>query len=128
MRPINPLEKQAEVIAAIRYVDCVVAFEESTPLEVLRRLVPHALIKGADYAEDAVVGADIVKRNGGAHLSGATNGGSVDLGHRPPDSWYEGDGLMPAIDLFGPAENSDRVELIGTSPLRAGLRQKAIIV
>jgi bifunctional ADP-heptose synthase (sugar kinase/adenylyltransferase) len=51
-RPINPLEKRAEIIAAIRYVDRVLAFEECTQLEVLRCLVPGVLIKGADYAEE----------------------------------------------------------------------------
>jgi D-beta-D-heptose 7-phosphate kinase/D-beta-D-heptose 1-phosphate adenosyltransferase len=65
LRPINPLKKRAEVIAAIRYVDCVLAFEETTPVELIRRLLPHVLIKGADYSEEAVVGAEIVKAAGG---------------------------------------------------------------
>jgi bifunctional ADP-heptose synthase (sugar kinase/adenylyltransferase) len=42
-----------EIIAVICYFDCVLAFEECTPLEVLRCLVLHVLIKGADYAEES---------------------------------------------------------------------------
>jgi D-beta-D-heptose 7-phosphate kinase / D-beta-D-heptose 1-phosphate adenosyltransferase len=77
-RPINSLEKRARVISAIRHVDCVVAFEESTPVEIIRRLVPHVLIKGADYSEDAVVGAGIVKAAGGrVYLAPLTEGQST---------------------------------------------------
>lgn len=64
-RPINSLEKRAQVMASIRYVDCVVAFDEETPVELIRRLVPGVLIKGADYTVETVVGADIVQAAGG---------------------------------------------------------------
>ncbi|MDB5483967.1 MAG: hldE [Caulobacteraceae bacterium] len=64
-RPINSLEKRAQVMASIRYVDCVVAFHEETPVELIRRLVPGVLIKGADYTVETVVGADIVQAAGG---------------------------------------------------------------
>jgi D-beta-D-heptose 7-phosphate kinase/D-beta-D-heptose 1-phosphate adenosyltransferase len=53
------------VIAAIRYVDCVVAFSEDTPLRLITDLLPDVLIKGADYAIDQVVGGDIVTAAGG---------------------------------------------------------------
>ncbi len=64
-RPINALDKRVQVIAAIRYVDCVIAFGEQTPLELITRLVPDVLIKGADYTAETVVGADVVQAAGG---------------------------------------------------------------
>jgi D-beta-D-heptose 7-phosphate kinase/D-beta-D-heptose 1-phosphate adenosyltransferase len=64
-RPINSLETRAQVMAAIRYVDCVVAFDEETPIELIRRLMPDVLIKGADYTVEGVVGGDIVREAGG---------------------------------------------------------------
>ena len=67
-RPVNALEFRAAVIAALRYVDAVVAFDEDTPLEVIRTLMPDVLIKGADYQPEEVVGAEIVQAKGGRLL------------------------------------------------------------
>jgi D-beta-D-heptose 7-phosphate kinase / D-beta-D-heptose 1-phosphate adenosyltransferase len=64
-RPVNPLEARARVIAALRHVDCVASFEADTPLELIRALRPDVLVKGADYALDQVVGADVVQAYGG---------------------------------------------------------------
>jgi D-beta-D-heptose 7-phosphate kinase/D-beta-D-heptose 1-phosphate adenosyltransferase len=64
-RPISSLDKRAQVIAAIRYVDCVLAFDEETPLELIRRLKPDVLIKGSDYTLEGVVGGDLVRAAGG---------------------------------------------------------------
>jgi D-beta-D-heptose 7-phosphate kinase / D-beta-D-heptose 1-phosphate adenosyltransferase len=64
-RPINPLESRARVIAALRAVDCVTCFDQDTPLELIRTLVPDVLVKGADYTIDKVVGADVVQAAGG---------------------------------------------------------------
>jgi D-beta-D-heptose 7-phosphate kinase/D-beta-D-heptose 1-phosphate adenosyltransferase len=64
-RPINTLDQRAQVLAAIRYVDCLVAFEEDTPLETIRALLPDVLVKGADYRADQVVGAELVTEAGG---------------------------------------------------------------
>lgn len=64
-RPINPLADRATVIAALAAVDAVMAFEEDTPLELIRLLRPDVLIKGADYTVDQVVGADVVQAAGG---------------------------------------------------------------
>ena len=64
-RPVNALHHRSQVMAALRYVDCVVAFDEPTPLELIRQLLPDVLIKGADYAEHEVVGGDVVKAAGG---------------------------------------------------------------
>jgi D-beta-D-heptose 7-phosphate kinase/D-beta-D-heptose 1-phosphate adenosyltransferase len=64
-RPVNTLEARAAVMAALRYVDCVVSFDDDTPIEVIRALMPDVLIKGADYSVDAVVGGDLVRAVGG---------------------------------------------------------------
>ena len=64
-RPVNPLEARARVIAALRHVDCVASFDADTPLELIRALRPDVLVKGADYALDQVVGADVVQAYGG---------------------------------------------------------------
>lgn len=67
-RPVNTLESRATVIAALRYVDAVIAFDEDTPLEVIRALMPDILVKGADYQPEEVVGAEIVQAKGGRLL------------------------------------------------------------
>jgi D-beta-D-heptose 7-phosphate kinase/D-beta-D-heptose 1-phosphate adenosyltransferase len=64
-RPVNPLAQRAQVMAAIRYVDGVLCFEEDTPLALIAALVPDVLVKGADYAVDQVVGGDVVRAAGG---------------------------------------------------------------
>jgi D-beta-D-heptose 7-phosphate kinase/D-beta-D-heptose 1-phosphate adenosyltransferase len=64
-RPVNSLAQRAQVMAAIRHVDAVVAFGEDTPLALITALVPDVLVKGADYTVDRVVGADVVQAAGG---------------------------------------------------------------
>ncbi len=64
-RPIMPEEARAEVLAALDFVDAVVLFDEDDPLAVIRALVPDVLVKGADWAEEEIVGADVVKSAGG---------------------------------------------------------------
>jgi D-beta-D-heptose 7-phosphate kinase/D-beta-D-heptose 1-phosphate adenosyltransferase len=64
-RPINPAEGRAEVLAALEAVDLVVVFEEDTPLELIKRVRPGALIKGADYKREDVVGHEVVEAAGG---------------------------------------------------------------
>jgi D-beta-D-heptose 7-phosphate kinase/D-beta-D-heptose 1-phosphate adenosyltransferase len=64
-RPVQPLENRAAVINALKGVDLVISFEEETPVNLIEALAPDVLVKGADYAETEVVGADIVKARGG---------------------------------------------------------------
>jgi D-beta-D-heptose 7-phosphate kinase/D-beta-D-heptose 1-phosphate adenosyltransferase len=64
-RPINPAEGRAEVLAALEAVDLVVVFEDDTPLELIRRVRPAVLIKGADYKREEVVGREVVEASGG---------------------------------------------------------------
>jgi D-beta-D-heptose 7-phosphate kinase / D-beta-D-heptose 1-phosphate adenosyltransferase len=64
-RPINPAEGRAEVLAALEAVDLVVVFDEDTPLELIKRVRPAVLVKGADYRIEHVVGRDVVESAGG---------------------------------------------------------------
>jgi D-beta-D-heptose 7-phosphate kinase/D-beta-D-heptose 1-phosphate adenosyltransferase len=64
-RPVMPENERAEMIAALGCVDMAVIFDEDTPYEVIKKIVPHVLVKGGDWKEADIVGADIVKRAGG---------------------------------------------------------------
>ncbi len=64
-RPIVPERERARLLAALACVDCVVLFDEETPLVLIERLRPDVLVKGADYARAAIVGADQVEAWGG---------------------------------------------------------------
>ena len=64
-RPVQQEMARATVMAAIGAVDLVVLFEEDTPEDLIRALLPDVLFKGADYTIDQVVGGDIVRAAGG---------------------------------------------------------------
>jgi D-beta-D-heptose 7-phosphate kinase/D-beta-D-heptose 1-phosphate adenosyltransferase len=64
-RPIVAQDERAEVLAALDYVDGVVVFDEETPHDLIAALQPDVLVKGADWAEDAIVGRDVVEARGG---------------------------------------------------------------
>jgi D-beta-D-heptose 7-phosphate kinase/D-beta-D-heptose 1-phosphate adenosyltransferase len=64
-RPITPERERAEVLAALACVDAVVIFDEDNPQEIIDRLQPDVLVKGADWALDAIVGRDTVEARGG---------------------------------------------------------------
>jgi rfaE bifunctional protein nucleotidyltransferase chain/domain len=64
-RPVNPEGERAEVIAALASVDAAVVFDEDTPHEIISRLQPDVLVKGADWAADRIVGRDVVEARGG---------------------------------------------------------------
>ena len=64
-RPVIPEQERTEVIAALGFVDGVVIFDEDNPLKVIRRLMPDVLVKGGDWPEDKIIGADVVKGAGG---------------------------------------------------------------
>ncbi len=64
-RPVNPEMARAIVLAALESVDAIVAFGEDTPIKLIEAIKPDVLVKGADYTADKVVGADVVKANGG---------------------------------------------------------------
>jgi D-beta-D-heptose 7-phosphate kinase/D-beta-D-heptose 1-phosphate adenosyltransferase len=64
-RPINPEHERAEVLEALACVDAVSVFDEDTPAEIIRRVQPDVLVKGADWAPDNIVGRDTVEARGG---------------------------------------------------------------
>ncbi len=64
-RPITPEEERAEILAALTCVDAVVIFDEETPGRIIHLIQPDVLVKGADWAADAIVGRDTVEARGG---------------------------------------------------------------
>ncbi len=64
-RPLQDQNSRARIMAALQFVDLVVFFDEDTPLNLITELVPSILVKGSDYLAENIVGADVVKKNGG---------------------------------------------------------------
>jgi len=64
-RPIVPAAERAALLAALSCVDAVTIFDEDTPLETLRAVRPHVLVKGQDYSLANVVGRELVEAEGG---------------------------------------------------------------
>lgn len=77
-RPVRSEAERAYVLAAFEMVDCVVLFEQDTPLELIRDLRPDVLVKGGDYHEGTIVGASDVRAWGGeVHVIPLTSGQST---------------------------------------------------
>ncbi len=64
-RPLIPEAERAEVLLALEAVARVVVYEDPTPLAVIEALLPDVLVKGADWAADAIVGRPEVEAAGG---------------------------------------------------------------
>jgi rfaE bifunctional protein nucleotidyltransferase chain/domain len=64
-RPISPETERAEILEALTPVDAVVVFDAETPYDLIKALEPDVLVKGADWAEDAIVGRELVEQRGG---------------------------------------------------------------
>ena len=64
-RPVTPEAERAEILSALTSVDVVTIFDEETPAEIIRRVQPDVLVKGADWGENAIVGRDTVEARGG---------------------------------------------------------------
>ena len=64
-RPLVPEAERAEVLSALACVDYVVTFDEPDPLSLISSLKPHVLVKGGDWTPEAVVGREVVEREGG---------------------------------------------------------------
>jgi rfaE bifunctional protein nucleotidyltransferase chain/domain len=64
-RPVNSQGERAELLAALACVDGVVIFDQETPYDLILAVQPDILVKGADWAENAIVGRDIVEQRGG---------------------------------------------------------------
>jgi D-glycero-beta-D-manno-heptose 1-phosphate adenylyltransferase len=74
-RPITREAERAEIVGALDCVDGVVVFDEDTPYEIISTIQPDVLVKGADWAEDAIVGRDIVEARGGSVIRVAVEPG-----------------------------------------------------
>jgi rfaE bifunctional protein nucleotidyltransferase chain/domain len=68
-RPINTQDSRAKVLAALGCVDAIVYFNEDTPYELIKKVMPDFLVKGGDWAVDKIVGHDLVTKHGGQVLS-----------------------------------------------------------
>jgi len=64
-RPIMNQSERSEMLASLECVDMVVIFDEDNPLEVIRYLMPDILVKGGDWKEEDIIGADEVRSAGG---------------------------------------------------------------
>ncbi len=64
-RPLVPQKLRAEVLSALACVDFIVYFEDPDPQRLIAAIVPDVLVKGADWAEDEIIGADTVRTGGG---------------------------------------------------------------
>jgi len=64
-RPVNVQDARALILASLIIVDAVVVFEQDTPLELIKTVMPDVLVKGGDYTLDQIVGAKEVTVNGG---------------------------------------------------------------
>ncbi len=68
-RPLNDQNARARILAALEFVDLITLFDEDTPHRLISQVVPDILVKGNDYADEDIVGAGIVKENGGEVLT-----------------------------------------------------------
>lgn len=64
-RPVTPERERAEILAALACVDAVTIFDDPTPAAIIAAVQPDVLVKGADWAADAIVGRDVVEARGG---------------------------------------------------------------
>lgn len=64
-RPINDEQARALIIASLVQTDAVVIFEEDTPLDLIKALLPDVLVKGGDYTIENIAGAKEVIADGG---------------------------------------------------------------
>jgi len=64
-RPINSLEDRAKILLALKSVDYVVSFDDETPLNLIKKIMPDILVKGGDYTIEDIVGYKEVLENGG---------------------------------------------------------------
>ncbi len=68
-RPVNNESDRAFVIDNLKAVDDVLIFNEDTPYEIIKEIIPDLLVKGGDWKEEEIVGSDIVKNHGGQVIS-----------------------------------------------------------
>jgi len=64
-RPVNNESSRALLLASLAIVDAVTLFDEDTPLELIKALLPDTIVKGGDYTLEQMIGAREVIENGG---------------------------------------------------------------
>ena len=64
-RPVNDQHARSLLLAALSFVDTVTLFDEDTPFNLIKTVMPDILVKGGDYRIEDIVGHDIVEANGG---------------------------------------------------------------
>lgn len=64
-RPVNDENSRALLLASLAIVDAVTMFDEDTPLELIKAIMPDVIVKGGDYTLDQMIGAKEVMANGG---------------------------------------------------------------
>lgn len=64
-RPFNNLQNRIEVLSSIVFIDLIIVFEETTPLNLIKKINPNILIKGDDYKIKEIIGYNFVKKNKG---------------------------------------------------------------
>jgi len=64
-RPVMPLGERLEILLSLRWVDAVVPFDDPTPLELIKAIRPHILVKGGDWAPEKIVGREVLEEYGG---------------------------------------------------------------
>jgi rfaE bifunctional protein nucleotidyltransferase chain/domain len=65
-RPLQDENSRLHILAALEFVDAVILFNEDTPYELIKKIQPDVLVKGADYKIEDIVGYDIVTSCGGS--------------------------------------------------------------
>ena len=68
-RPINNEQDRAFILDNLKSVDYVMIFNEDTPYDLIKEIIPDYLVKGGDWKKEDIVGYDIVEENGGEVLS-----------------------------------------------------------
>ena len=64
-RPIQHENDRALILSSLQFIHAITIFNEDTPLELIKAIQPDVLVKGGDWKENEIVGADVVKANGG---------------------------------------------------------------
>jgi D-sedoheptulose 7-phosphate isomerase len=113
-RPYVPQDERAKVLRGLECVDEVVVFDESTPERLIEEISPHVLVKGGDWKEDEIVGADFVKQNGGdvyslplvegfsstSVIERIQNSNGIPVAVHSPDRSIAGASLEQHLDVF----------------------------
>ena len=72
LRPKQKLNTRLQILNSIPFIDLIIVFSDKTPLNIIKKIKPHLLIKGSDYRENQIVGAKEVKKYGGKILRAKT--------------------------------------------------------